>query len=1451
MSSLKKLIRRPRDRASASVSEDSGVTAGLEPARQDGSHPGTETPQSSKAQSSSREVDSLKNIHVAEPPPCFHATDLVVHGASNPRLLNSDQKLIEASRELLYALKVYTSSGKGRNEEVLLLDDDPYNATLDNVRDPELLSSLIDEFLAQNQDKKSSVSIRFGSVISKVYPLLSLVLGIGSTVAEGATFVPVKGTVNGLSLLLAIADQEHTKTTDFLKQLDRLGFQALRVAELKKAGVEMNDILLEKATDLMTAILKFFRGALIYLKHDFFYNVYKGVLLGPKAYTDAKGDLNDAIKEYDQALLLQVTLSQIRPEISEPQLDLGPTTADLINWLQSSHWDVEAEFSRHCDSRVDGTLTWVFDMPEFRDWRLAGRDESVSSSLWLSGLPGVGKSTTAAYIVQALKAQHPDATVLYFFCNAGDAKLDNLHQLVRTLAAQLVSDVPEARYHMQDLKEKDFDVTKPDAIFLYQKLFRDPLQGTKKDTFVILDGLDECSPGDEDGMEKLLTSLSSLSLKLLVTSRITCEISSGLSLGTRRDIGYEDSRADLQLYIAHCLSRSKTLQKGFEKLDLNASEFLTEKSQGNFLWVKLVLDTLKRKTSARDFQQVIETLPRDLEGVYKQVLQRLESRDRLTLALTVFRCVLCSMRPMTLAEVEIAVGLILEDSVFDIEDFIENDCGMILKKTPTWPATIYIGHETFRSFITSRDSSADNCVEAAASHAQVLRGCIGCLLEPKSEQFGTLRDYAVKYWLDHLSEVFKSGDDVSYEGRRQILQDLYRLCDSKMVVEAWLRDYVFDSREKYQLDTLVASFHNLIVEFLRSEWQKLEQDGSFSGSERIWVESVLKPGDFTKELCSTFRHVWLSTNWRELDTAEWVVRAASALDYAMDHVALSPQLIKEKGWKSRYVTNGCPRPSIDSIKKAALEGGIDQDNAVHVGNYAIALALIDSEQCVSQFEEALDECSDCWHLYEGLAAYYLKHDEIAKALENLERAVKADTKKHPSGMFELSKLRSKMKRDADDLEGAVEAFKDGLQRASEDNAPQYWDAMAAIFESRGDGNRMVAIYEEAAKCHPKAGTVYWEKLAETYGRGGARQQEWQAYRTAISKDPENTARYGERIRKIAHELRSLCVWPPITVILNQGAIEDPDHAAEYYKELGEAFMCQRLWKEALEQFEKYTEKTDNKWIYEDIGAAYLGLGDTERSLSAYEVAFSQEQLVSRALSIGYVHVIKGDFAKAIRLFKAAITRISSKDYQEAAPFSLGQVDDARQQRIFDLHVQLALCYEATNRQGDMLQQLEVAVGALKPIILETDKDKDREMVYRHTARSLFRIGLVEEKLDRIGDSKESLERAVFLFEKTSMESDDDIQQSEADEARAALGRVAMDADGKRTGSIPDMKETVGSMRLQRRLALPYTTDWYCVQSWEPPRHRGAREWNQVSFVNKFVITAGQRTFVFPWGFGHT
>ncbi len=99
-------------------------------------------------------------------------------------------------------------------------------------------------------------------------------------------------------------------------------------------------------------------------------------------------------------------------------------------------------------------------------------------------------------------------------------------------------------------------------------------------------------------------------------------------------------------------------------------------------------------------------------------------------------------------------------------------------------------------------------------------------------------------------------------------------------------------------------------------------------------------------------------------------------------------------------------------------------------------------------------------------------------------------------------------------------------------------------------------------------------------------------------------------------------------------------------------------------------------------------------------------------------------------------------------------------------------------------------------------DKDRDLVYRYHARSWFHIGLVSEKLRRKEDAK------------TSMEGDDEIQTSEAEEAAAVLARVSKGAR-EEVEPLPDLKESLGSMRLQMRLALPYTTDWYCAQTWGP------------------------------------
>lgn len=1402
-------------------------------------------------------------MNLDQPPqPGLCESDFVMNDPRNPRVVESDKRLLIASKELLHVLSLYSSSRDGDITPFAELPDQPEWSSVEDIGNPEKLSSLVDKILSEQRNQKASISSRFGSVMSKLYPLLSLTLGIGSAIAEGASFLPVKGAVNGLSLLLLIAGQEHTKTTDFLKQLDRISFQALRVAEVKKARVDINDLLLEKAADLMTAILVFFKGALLYLKHDFFHHFFKGILLGPNIYADAKAALDNAINEYDQTLLLQVTLNTIAARPKDHQSESGTTTSDLVSWLQASCWEVESELARHCRNRTNGTFEWIFDVTEFKEWRLGGsRPQARSRSLWLNGLPGVGKSTIAAYIIQALQTHHRQASVLYFFCKSGDSNLDTLPRLVRTLAAQLVPKIPTARYHLETLKENDFKISTPDSVFLYQNLIRDSLKGWNKEIFIVLDGLDECSiESQQADLEALLTNMSSLDVRLLVSSRITAEISSGLFNSQRRELTYEDSQNDIKLYISCCVAKSEGLEKGFQMLNLNPSKFLSGKARGNFLWVKLVLNMLKRKTSEKDFKQVIDTLPKDLEEVYEQLLQRLESRGSLMLALAIFKCVIYSKLSLSIAEMEIAIGLIMEDNIINLVNFVESECGSILRQTPTEPANFYIVHETFQSFITSKSTSGKHCVVPSSSHIQLVAACIKCLLEPDNATFAPFRKYSTNHWLDHLAEGFKDLDPASDDEIRILLFRLHTFFVSQSAVRNWMRDFVFDSTEEYRLATLLASFHNIVLLFLQSDrvchvvtsnraGLRQESVGDSGWKEvRVWRDRTVSSGQLALDIQMNFYHVWLNTNWRELDLAKWVVRAAITLDHVLKNTPASQEEMKTRGWKSWNVVHDQPLTTVDAVKNIAALAGFNDQIGIQVGNYAFGFLAADSEECVRWFRDALDECLECWNLHEGLAEYYARHDQRAKAIASLEEALKVDTKEYRSAAFTHATLVANTREDVGDLDGAVEALKEGLKQCPEKDAYRYWDAMAEIFERKGDGNRMADIYKEAVERHPKAGNIFWEKLADTYGRGGARELEWRTYRDAIDKDPENRDKYGEKIRKIAEQLTELCVWPPVPVVLTNGAIEDPDNANKYYRQLGEAYMCQRKWKEALVEFEKYAEKAEDKWVYEDIGHAYLGLGETAKSLAAYEMAFAESSVVAQARSVGYVHIIDGNYPQAIRLFKAALSRLASEDH---VGFNFGQADDSNEQRSFHLHLQLGLCYEATSRPDDMKRHLEAAVSALKPIAMKMDEDKERELVYRHEARSLFHIGLVQEKLGLREHAKESLDRAVFLFEKTSMEGDDELQQSEAEEAAAALARVSKVDSEDEIAQLPDLKETLQSMRLQRRLVLPYTTDWYCSQSWMPPKYRGAREWNKVIFVNKFKITAGDRTFIMPWGLGHT
>lgn len=124
---------------------------------------------------------------------------------SNARVKSAKEQLLDASAALTETLKLYRKGHRDGEADIPFLDDDAKLGEPGEHMTPEKVATTVDAVIAQQQNQKPTAASRVGNVIGKIYPLVSLTMGVGATVAESASFVPVKGAVNGLCLLLSVS----------------------------------------------------------------------------------------------------------------------------------------------------------------------------------------------------------------------------------------------------------------------------------------------------------------------------------------------------------------------------------------------------------------------------------------------------------------------------------------------------------------------------------------------------------------------------------------------------------------------------------------------------------------------------------------------------------------------------------------------------------------------------------------------------------------------------------------------------------------------------------------------------------------------------------------------------------------------------------------------------------------------------------------------------------------------------------------------------------------------------------------------------------------------------------------------------------------------------------------------------------------------------------------------
>ncbi|VUC20488.1 unnamed protein product [Clonostachys rosea] len=266
--------------------------------------------------------------------------------------------------------------------------------------------------------------------------------------------------------------------------------------------------------------------------------------------------------------------------------------------------------------RLAGTCEWLLSDQTFDSWLRTESDLAEDRLLPIFGKGGCGKSILSSYIVD--KMQEERIVTIYFSFSGADALRQTLESLVRSMVSQLVHK-PEytGGYELVHQLTMQEGYSIDDLWHLLQKILA---LGTNP-LFLVIDGVDECSEPAELLLEHVTTILNVVkSCKILLLGR--AHISELKSHGS--DIIEMDStviKSDLQSFITTQLrSNTRLSSLGIQE---SISRTLLNRSDGMFLWAKLMIDDLSRASSVSEVTQKLECLPRGLHAAYHQIIQHL------------------------------------------------------------------------------------------------------------------------------------------------------------------------------------------------------------------------------------------------------------------------------------------------------------------------------------------------------------------------------------------------------------------------------------------------------------------------------------------------------------------------------------------------------------------------------------------------------------------------------------------------------------------------------------------------------------------------------------------------------------------------------------------------------------------------------------------------------------
>ncbi|KFZ11552.1 hypothetical protein V502_07499 [Pseudogymnoascus sp. VKM F-4520 (FW-2644)] len=787
--------------------------------------------------------------------------------------LQGAQRTLEESFKNLHAIwkesaEYYEGASVGDDavkQAVAVARNDPLTSA-------DAYSKVIAKALLKDDAQQDTISDKTRVCMSKVFPVLSVVLGVVSSSADAAGFLPLKITANCLSQVITLASDEQSSSVAVVEGLEELSDHQQFLNSVSSLNFELDngtDSILVKAINLLVAITDFLRISIQFLQKHFARRVWDKITTdhvntAMKSLQDARQNFDRVVHGAASAIILRGENEKVTRKALD---DMSPLT------FKKTHDDVVR-------NRLDNSGQWLLEHPNFGKWL---RGDILS--LWCPGEAGAGKTVLTSVVVDHVDSYlrnqrdtKPDKRVglVYLYCRfqneAEQTVLQFIPAIIRQLAAQDSSTVSRVK------KFNEGHSVKRATLAEYTDLFSELLDLFSA-VYLMVDALDEFSKSEHERKlfvkELLSLSRKRTTLRIFITSRPDHDIAHYIDKELRSEkMDIEASDVDIRGYIERAIETNSALKSWVGKRPELRTKMLAtipNKARKIFQLAKMQIDHLETEQTVEDVIDALDSLSDNVNDYYQKSIERIESmseaRDK-DIINTILKWVYFAKRPLQVVKIchILAVkhkntsAMRLKRNVESImesglQTFIDRSAGLLTIREES--QIVSVAHPTVQEYLKTLEATLFSAAQEEISKTCLTYLCLDKFTDGSFTLVDSLKyrvsefpfvEYASTFWGDHLrgkpeENTALQNLALDFLRNKQVLTSSLRL--------AWvsLGDFKRSSFFTEHPDIVVAARFGLVslVDGLLESGAGIEEEGE-DGMTALCQASIMGHGPFVKLL---------------------------------------------------------------------------------------------------------------------------------------------------------------------------------------------------------------------------------------------------------------------------------------------------------------------------------------------------------------------------------------------------------------------------------------------------------------------------------------------------------------------------------------------------------------------------------------------------------------------------